>query len=127
MFRFSMKTKFIHYKHNTNSPTVDDLFAPCKGSKTLLDSRFHAVDSGFQLLDSRSFQWNFDSGFGLLVGFRIPTPVFRIPRPRIPDSTSKNFQDSGFQIQKFPRFRNPDSFTWDEPLYVRELTILKGV
>ena len=32
----------------------------------------------------------------------------------IPDSTSKNCQDSGFQMQKFPRFRNPDSFTWGE-------------
>ena len=76
-------------------------------SKTLLESGFHAVDSGFQLQDSR---------LELLVGFRISTPVFRIPRPMIPDSTSKNCQDSGFQMQKFPRFRNPDSFTWGERL-----------
>ena len=35
-------------------------------------------------------------------GFRIPTAVLRIPKRRIPDSTST----------KFPRFRNPDSLTW---------------
>ena len=63
-------------------------------SKTFLDSGFHAVDSGFQLLDSRPFSEE--------IWFRIPTPVFRIPRPRIPDSRSKNFQDSGFQMQNFP-------------------------
>ena len=74
------------------------------------------MDSGFHLLDSRSFKWKLDSGFELLVGFRIPTPVFRIPRPRIPDSTSENFQDSGFQMQTFPGFRNPDAFTWGEPV-----------
>ena len=81
-------------------------FAPCKGIQdTLPDSIYWIPDL---------FQWNLDSGFELLVGFRIPTPVFRIPRPRIPDSTSKNFQDSGFQMQKVPGFWNPDSFTWGE-------------
>ena len=81
-------------------------FAPCKGIQdTLPDSIYWIPDL---------FQWNLDSGFELLVGFRIPTPVFRIPRPRIPDSTRKNFQDSGFQMQKFPGFRNPDSFTRGE-------------
>ena len=29
--------------------------------KTVLDSGSHAVDSGFQLLDSSLFQWNLDS------------------------------------------------------------------
>ena len=42
------------------------------GSKTVLDSGFHAVDSGFQVLDSSLCQWNLDSGFQCLVGFRIP-------------------------------------------------------
>ena len=41
------------------------------------------------------------------MGFRIPTAVFRILRPRISDSKKKNFQDSGFHEEKFPRFRNP--------------------
>ena len=67
------------------------------------------MDSGIQLLDSRSFSVELgfrisvvsgildsyrcipdskaqDSGFKFLVGFLIPTRVFRIPRPRIPDS-----------------------------------------
>ena len=38
------------------------------------------------------YQWNLDSGFQSLV-------AFRIPMPRIPDFTGKNFSDSG----------NPDS------------------
>ena len=66
----------------------------------ILDSTPWIPDSIYWIPDL--FQWNLDSGFELLVGFRIPTPVFRIPRPRIPDSTSKNFQDSGFQMQNFP-------------------------
>ena len=37
---------------------------------------------------------NLDSGFQSLVGFRILSAGFRIPKPRIPDSTSKN---SGFR------------------------------
>ena len=42
-----------------------------------------AVDSGLQVLDSSLCQWNWDSGFQSLVGFRIPKAVFRIPKPRI--------------------------------------------
>ena len=38
------------------------------------------------------------SGFQSLVGFRILSAVFRIPRPRIPDSGSKKFLDSGIRI-----------------------------
>ena len=39
-------------------------------------------------------QWNVDFGFRSLPGFWIPWAVFRIPKPRIPDSTSKNFSNS---------------------------------
>ena len=60
-----------------NSPLV-------RKSKAVLDSGFHTVDSGFKVLDF-IFQWKLDSGFQSLVGF------FRIPNPRIPDSTSNNF------------------------------------
>ena len=42
-------------------------------------------------------QWNLDSGFQSLVGFRILWVVFRIPRPRISDSTSKNFPVCGIR------------------------------
>ena len=83
-------------------------------SKTLLDSGFHAVDSGFQLLDFRPFS--------VEIWFRIRI-VSGIPDSYtcIPDSKA---QDSGFHKQKFPRFwisnakypgfRNPDSFTCRE-------------
>ena len=40
------------------------LIAPCKGTKTVLDSGFHSVDSGFQYWIQDSLSWNF--------GFRIP-------------------------------------------------------
>ena len=59
-------------------------------SKTVLDSEFHAVDSGFKVLDSRSFSVEFR--------FRIPYAIFRIPKSRISDSSCKNFSDSGIQI-----------------------------
>ena len=48
--------------------------------------------------------WNYTfyavvSGFQSLVGFRIPLAVFRIPKFRIPDPTSKIFTaDSGIRI-----------------------------
>ena len=34
-------------------------------------------------------QWHLDSGFKSLEEFRIPWTIFRIPKPRIPDSTGK--------------------------------------
>ena len=40
--------------------------------KTVLDSGFHTVDSGIQVLNASLCQWNLDSRFQLLVGFRIP-------------------------------------------------------
>ena len=39
-----------------------------------------------------------DSGFQSLVGFRILSAGFWIPKPRIPDSTSTKFVDSGIRI-----------------------------
>ena len=64
----------------------------------VLDSGFHVVDSEFQELDFSLCQWKLDSGFPSLVGFRILWAVFWVPKPRIPDSTSKNFTDSGIRI-----------------------------
>ena len=68
-------------------------------SKTLLDSGFHAVDSGFQLLDSRSF--SVELGFRIRIVSGIPDSYSCIP-----DSKA---QDSGFHKQKFPRFRIPNA------------------
>ena len=39
-----------------------------------------------------------DSGLQSLVGIRIPWAVFQIPKLRIPDSSGKDFPDSGIQI-----------------------------
>ena len=89
------------YSTTTLSPYVRE-------SKTSWDSGFHAVDSGFQVLDSSLCQWNLDSGFQLLVGFQIPWAVFRIPKHRIQDSFScipySKAQKSGFHKQKFRTF-----------------------
>ena len=38
----------------------------------VLDSKFHPVDSGFQVLDSSLRQWKLDSGYLSLVDFQIP-------------------------------------------------------
>ena len=110
---FASKRVYFLLKYSTSTQIKTALrksghwrFAPCKGiqeweSKTLLDSGFHPVDSGFQLLDSRSISVELDSGFELLVGFRIPTPVFRIPKAKItkiPDFKCKNFSDSEIRI-----------------------------
>ena len=55
----------------------------------------------FERVAQSNLEWIFrkmDSGFQSLVGFRIPIAGFRIPKPRIPDSTSKKFLDSGIRI-----------------------------
>ena len=55
------------------------------------------LESGFQVLDSSLCQWNLDSGFQSLEGFRTPRAAFRIPKPRIPYSASTIFPDSSFR------------------------------
>ena len=55
----------------------------------------------FERAAQSNLEWifsNLDSGFQSLEGFRIPSAGFRIPKPRIPDSTSKKFLDSGIRI-----------------------------
>ena len=54
----------------------------------------------FERVTQFNLEWIFsklDSGFQSLVGFRILSAGFRIPKPRIPDSTSKKFLDSGIR------------------------------
>ena len=72
-----------YYKF-TREKTID-ISPHVRKSKTVLDFGFHAVDSGF---------WS-------LVGFRIPWAVSLVPQTklsRVPDSTSKNFTESGIRI-----------------------------
>ena len=64
-----------------------------------LDSGFHAVDFWFQVLDSRLYQWNLDFLIPIVNG--IPDSLNCIPdfpKPKIPDSTSKTFSESGIPI-----------------------------
>ena len=105
--------------------TMSPVSPHVRESKTVLDSGFNFVSSGFQVLLSTSFS--------VELGFRIPIvngipdsyscipdsnahdsrlhmqnfPRFRIPR-------EKNSQYSGFHMQKFPGFRNPDSLIWGD-------------
>ena len=62
----------------------------------ILDSTPWILDSDYWIPD---LSVDLDSRFQLSVRCRIPTAVFRIGRPRIPDSTSK----------KFPRFPIPQA------------------
>ena len=73
-------------------------FAPCDWIKTVLDSGFHMVDSGFQVLYSHLCQRKLASGFQSLDGFWIPWFVFRIPMPKILASTCKIFTANRLQI-----------------------------
>ena len=75
-------------------------------SKTFLDFEFHAVDSRFRHWIPDHCQWNLDSGFQSLVGFRIPKPAFRIPIPKTPNSRSKYFQDIQDGKNAFLDFKN---------------------
>ena len=60
------------------------------------------MDSAFQIMDS---------------GFLTVELGFWIKKPKILNSTRKNFRSFGFHKQKFPGFWNPDSRTWGD-LYV---------
>ena len=69
------------------------------GRLSLDDFFFFASRSPQVLLDQYNLEWIFsnrDSGFQSLAGFRVPRAGFRIPKPRIPDSKSEKFMDSGF-------------------------------
>ena len=73
--------------------------AQCKGIQDTFG--FWIPRRGFQIPGTRFWilsQWDLDSGFQSLKGFRILWVVFRIPKSRIPDSSGKNFPDSGIFI-----------------------------
>ena len=101
--RLRKKGVYLGIGKGRNFTTVEPLhnghLPPCKGIQAqsrMLDSTPWIPDSRYWIPDL--FQWNLDSGFQLLVGFRIPWAVLRILRPRIPDSTRKNFPDAGIPI-----------------------------
>ena len=76
---------------------------------TLLESGFHAVDFGLQVLDSGFLDSRAYCRFQSLLGFRIPNSLrlntgyhAKPPRAKIPGIRS------GFHEQKFPRIWNLD-------------------
>ena len=67
----SVRSKRIELIQTLTEPNVKLFMSSnVRESRTVLDSGFHAVDVGFQVLYSNVCQW--DSGFQSLVGFRIP-------------------------------------------------------
>ena len=96
-FLFFKKLKqYISHTHNVEKWLRSFLSKPCmlwwphvRESKTVLDwiplCGFQIPGPGFQIV----CQWKLE---------RIPRVVFRIPKPRIPNSTSKNFPDSRIRI-----------------------------
>ena len=110
-----------------SSPTLYKESPHATESKAVLDSGFHAMDSGFQSLSVELGLLNLIvSGISSCIpdskakdpGFQEQNVIeFWIPRTkfsRSTDSTSKIFPNSGFNEQKFPGFRNMDSLTWGE-------------
>ena len=86
-------TVFDLYAYNPHPTHTPSHPAPCKfiqDNLSIPDSRYWIQDSLFV-----------DLGIGIpmtLTGFRIHWAKFQIPKPRIPDSTIKNFPDSGLLI-----------------------------
>ena len=71
----------------------------CEGIQDSLG--FWIPRHGFPVLDSGILcPWNLDSWVQLLVEFRIPWAVFRIPKPRIPILQAKNFPHTRFRKRK---------------------------
>ena len=91
------------------------VFSPhVRESKTVLDSGFHAMDSGFQVMDSR-ISGTLGHQILSLVRFWIPYDVFRVPKPRILESTSKNFSVSGIRISLHgASFRRLFTTSWQQ-------------
>ena len=93
-FTKDRKMRVVHFIRRITSLFMEnahfnnrDYFTPCK------DSTLWISDSRYCICQS-----NLDSGFQSLVGFRILSAIFQIPKPRVSDSTSKNFSDSGIRI-----------------------------
>ena len=62
------------------------------------------MNSGFQVLNLSLCEGTFYSGFQSLVRFQVSRAVFRIPKPRILNFTSKIFSEFGFNKQESPGF-----------------------
>ena len=90
--------------------TFTCISAPCKGIQDSLE--FWIPHGGFRIPGTgfQSLPVEFGSRLQSLVG---PWAVFRIPKPRIQDSTS-TFSQILDPRNKLSWFRNPDSATWGD-------------
>ena len=70
----------------------------------MLDCTPWIPDFQFRYWIQNLCQWNIDSGFHSLVGFRVPRAVFQNPKPKILCSKRKSFPDCGFHKQTFSGF-----------------------
>ena len=88
-------------------PSLKNLPPHVREYKTVLDSGFHAVDFGFQVLDSWLCHWSLDSGFQRLVGFRIPgAKISRI--------LQSGFPYMGWNLSQWPCIHcsRPKALSW---------------
>lgn len=69
-------------------------------SKTVMKSGFQDVDSRFNVMDSRLSASVLGFRITIIAEFRIFWAVFRMPKPRIPETTSKNFSHSGIRSER---------------------------
>ena len=73
-----------------------------------VDSGFHAMDSGFQVLNFSLCEGELRFWIPIICEIPDSWAVFRIPKPRIPDFTSKIVSESGFNKQEYlPDFGLP--------------------
>ena len=73
----------------------------CRHIRVYTLGRLSIDGFSFERVAQFNLEWIFsklDSGFQSLEGFRILIAGFRISKPRIPDSRSKKFLDSGIRI-----------------------------
>ena len=78
-----------------------DMLILCRHIQVYTLGRLSIDGFSFERVAQFNLEWIFsklDSGFQSLVGFRILSAGFRIPKPRIPDSRSEKFLDSGIRI-----------------------------
>ena len=88
----------LYEQQNNEAFPVNHCSPHVRDSKTVSDSGFHAVDSGFQVLHSSLFQWNLDSGLQSLVdsGFLDLFSEFQSPGFQIPHTNISKITESGF-------------------------------
>ena len=94
----------IKTQYPEDSPDVRQVSSPHVRAGIQDSLGFWIPRQGFRIPGTRFQPLSAELGFQSLVRFRILSAVFRIPKPRIPDSTSNNFPDCGIQIpQMFHR------------------------